>query len=348
MREPTFEGPERPADPLGLHGRSWPVQEHVQTRHRPRYRLAILLFLLTCFTTTTLGGVVHLATRTDATIDVLPLLTPTTVQRVWSDPALLRLGLAFSVPLLLILTAHELGHYVACRRYRIPATVPYFLPAPFFIGTFGAFIRIRGQIRDRRRLFDVGIAGPIAGFAVLLPFLILGVARSEPGVVHLAANEQLADAILYRPGSNLALAGLTRLFHGPGVTPATLDLHPFALAAWVGLLATALNLLPLGQLDGGHVLYAVSGAGHRWLSWPLWLGLVLLGLQWQGWLLWSGMVLLMGLRHPPVGDPSPLDPLRRRLALVAPLMLALCFIPEPLDYVLVQDPPALLAATEGH
>ena len=255
-------------------------------------------------------------------------------------------GLDFAIALIVILLAHEMGHYVLGRRYHINASPPYFIPAPpflNFIGTFGAFIRIRGQIRDRKRLFDVGIAGPIAGFVALVPFLLIGIARSSPGVVHLATSPGTADAILYRPGSNLAMILLTRLFHGQTVPASTLDLHPFALAAWVGLLATALNLMPLGQLDGGHILYAVSRRGHRVLAWPIWLGLIVLGWTWQGWLLWGGLVLLMGLRHPPVTDPTPLDPRRRRLALLAPLILVLCFTPKPLAYLLVQDPPALLA-----
>ncbi|MEE2775349.1 MAG: site-2 protease family protein [Acidobacteriota bacterium] len=339
-RPPVIDALAGPARPLDC-----PVAEPMATtRHRPPYRLAALLFLLTALTTTTLGGVVLLATRTDTTIDVLPFLGPQTLRRVWGDQELLRTGLSFSIPLLLILMAHELGHYVACRRHRIQATVPYFLPAPFFIGTFGAFIRIRSQIRDRRRLFDVGIAGPIAGFVTLLPFLLYGVARSRPGVIHLAESPDLADAILYRPGTNLAITLTSWVFHGTSISPGSLDLHPFALAAWVGLLATALNLVPLGQLDGGHILFAANAKAHRALAWPLWLGLLACGWFWQGWLLWCVLVLVMGLRHPTVVDPEPLDPRRRRLALLAPLMLALAFTPIPLEYVWVQDPPGVLVA----
>jgi Zn-dependent protease len=310
----------------------------------PRYRLASLLFLLTAFTSTTLGGVVHLATRTDTSTDLLPFLGPTTLRQVWADPELIRLGLSFSLPLLFILLCHELGHYIACLRLGIPATPPFFLPAPFFIGTFGAFIRIRGRVHDRDQLFDVGIAGPIAGFVALLPFLLLGVAWSQPGVIHLADGPATADALLYRPGSNLALTLVGRIFH-PGADTFSLDLHPFALAAWVGLLATALNLLPLGQLDGGHVLYSFDGRAHRLLSWPLWFGLLLMGTVWQGWWVWCVLIFFMGLRHPPLGDDdSRLSPGRRRLALVGPLLLVLSFTPEPLAVLLVRDAPGLLAA----
>ena len=303
----------------------------------PRYALSALLFALSFFTTTTLGAGWYLFTRTDVSTDLLPWLTPAVVLRVWSDPALLGIGLRFSLPVLFILLCHELGHYVACRRYRLPATLPYFLPAPFGFGTLGAFIRIRAPIRDRRELFDVGFAGPAAGFVALLPFLVYGVAHSRPAVVRLATGPGDYSADLLVPGKNLLILALVRWFHGPLPQDTVLDLHPFALAAWIGLLATALNLLPLGQLDGGHILYAATGDLQRRLALPLWAGLALVGFYWTGWLLWCVIILVLGLRHPPVRDETTtLDPARRLGALAALLMFALCFMPVPLAIVPVR------------
>jgi membrane-associated protease RseP (regulator of RpoE activity) len=259
-----------------------------------------------------------------------------TLRQIWGDPDLLRLGLTFSIPTLLILLAHELGHYLACRRYRIRATWPHFIPVPFGLGTFGAFIRIKSRIRTKRQLFDVGVAGPIAGFAALLPFLFYGIHRSVPRQVEVA-EPMTTNFILYLPGKSLLLELVARLFHGPRAPDVVLDLHPFALAAWVGLLVTSLNLLPLGQLDGGHILYAVAGRYQRKLALPLWALLALGGFFfWPGWWLWSFLVLLMRLGHPPVRDEAvALDRGRKAVALLALAMFVLCFMPVPLDVVWV-------------
>ena len=305
-------------------------------RRRSNTIVAAVLFFCTFVSTTTLGVVVYLGSRTDVTTDLVPFLGPQTLQRVWNDPELLSTGLLFSVPLLLILLAHEMGHYLACRYYRIDSSPPYFLPSPLFIGTFGAFIRIRGRIPGRRELFDVGIAGPIAGFLALVPFLVLGIGWSSPGVA-IPADESTAIAQLYQPGRNLAFAGLEWLFFGPLPSPLVLNLHPFALAAWVGLLLTALNLLPLGQLDGGHVLYALLGPAQRRYSWLLWFVLAGFGLVWRGWLIWCLLLLILGLRHPPVARESePLGPTRRKVAWVALGLFLVSFTPVPLSVMLVR------------
>ena len=306
--------------------------------------VAAVLFLCTFVSTTTLGVVVYLGSRTDVTTDLLPFLGPQTLQRVWNDSELLSAGLKFSIPLLLILMAHEMGHYLACRYYRIDSSLPYFLPSPFFVGTFGAFIRIRDRIPGRRELFDVGIAGPIAGFVALIPFLVLGIWWSSPGVA-IPATESNAIAQLYQPGSNLSFAGLEWLFFGPLPDPLVLNLHPFALAAWVGLLLTALNLLPLGQLDGGHVLYALFGPIQRRYTWLLWLVLAGFGLVWRGWLIWCLLLLVMGLRHPPVArEWIPLGPSRRKLAWVALGLFLVSFTPQPLSVLLVRADNSQLSA----
>jgi hypothetical protein len=286
--------------------------------------LALLLFALTFFCTTTLGPVLYTWTRDGLPPDVYPLITPRLVAQVWSQAALLRLGLSFSLPVLIILFVHEMGHYLACRHYRLPSTLPYFLPLPAVLGTLGAFIRIQAPIRDKRQLFDVGVAGPFAGFVALLPFLLYGVARSQPMPLQLDSG---ASRLL--PGQCLAMELVTRMFHGRLADGMVLRLHPFALAAWFGLLATAINLLPLGQLDGGHILYAAAGRWQRRLAVPLWLGLALAGVLWGGWVLWCVVIFAMGLFHPPVIDEAtPLDRPRQALAVVALLVFALCFTPR--------------------
>jgi len=301
-----------------------------------RLWLAVLLFLLTGLTTTTMGAVWILYTSAQATTELPLFLLPETVRQVWSDPALLSLGLQFSLPAMFILLCHEMGHYLACRRYRLPATLPYFLPLPLGIGTLGAFIRIRTPIRTKRELFDVGVAGPIAGFVALIPFLVLGVLWSDK--ISAAEIPPGVQGVLLVPGHSLALGGLARLIHGPLGDQQVLQLHPFALAAWFGLLATSLNLIPLGQLDGGHILYAALGRTQRTIAPLLWACLVAVAfLVWPGWGLWCVVTLVMGLRHPPVYDEAvQLDPVRRRIAWAALVIFLLSFMPLPIDQVLIQ------------
>jgi|HubBroStandDraft_3_1064219.scaffolds.fasta_scaffold30710_1 hypothetical protein len=324
--------PEPPAVELLPSTAPWPQplagfpEAPVRAAARPRPGLALLLFGLTVFTTTTLGPVFYMAARPD--VDVPEglglLLSPALIAWVWRNPAVLRLGLAFALPALFILLVHELGHYLACRRYRLPSTLPYFLPVPFSFGTFGAFIRIQAPIRSKRELFDVGIAGPLAGFAALLPFLVLGIARSQPVPLRIAAGTELLV-----PGRSLLFELVSRLIHGRLPDGMVLGLHPYALAACFGLLATAINLIPLGQLDGGHILYAVFGQQQRRLARPVWVLLALAGFLWFGWVVWAVLVLFIGLAHPPVVDETtPLDPRRRRLALAALVILVLSFPPR--------------------
>ncbi|MFP5285418.1 MAG: site-2 protease family protein [Thermoanaerobaculia bacterium] len=297
--------------------------------HQPRWLLALTLFVLTFLCTTTLGPVFWAMTRTDVLTPHEPFLTPMLAMAVWSDPELLRLGLSFSVPAMLILLAHELGHYVACRRYRLPATLPYFIPLPTMLGTLGAFIRIRAPLRDRRELFDVGVAGPIAGFVMLIPFLLYGVARSEPAALQLRPGE-----VLFLPGQCLAIDLAARVFHGPLADGMVLDLHPYALAAWFGLLATSINLIPLGQLDGGHILYAVSRKWQRRLAPLVWLGLAAAGFLWPGWWVWCVLSLVFGVFHPRVqSEAAPLGPGRKLLAALAFAILILSFMPRGLAQV---------------
>lgn len=318
-----------------------PAQAEAAAKSPGSWALAAGLFVAVFFTATTLGVDWVLAARTDviSPIPQVPFvgatLSPGVVRMVWTDPALLRIGLSFSLPMMLILLCHELGHYLFCRRYRIAATPPYFLPAPFAFGTFGAFIRIRAPIRDKRQLFDVGVAGPIAGFVVLVPILVYGIAQSVPTRITPAAEEGPVTVLL-QPGASLLTVLVTRLVHGPLAAGMVLDPHPFVLASWMGLLATSLNLLPLSQLDGGHILYAAVGKLQWKLATPLWLVFLLAGFLFPGWWLWAFIVRVIGLRHPPVADESVgIGPARRAVALFALLMLVLCFMPVPLETTLL-------------
>ena len=291
-------------------------------RGRPRYWLHALLFLLTLITTTGVGA--RLAHNFQANRPAFELEQDlSALVEILYHPSLLVDGLPFSLTLLAILLAHELGHYLTCVWNGIDVSLPYFIPAPTFIGTFGAFIRIRSPIYSKRVLFDVGLAGPLAGFLFLLPAMAIGLAYSKvaPGFA------EGGDLIFGTPPVLRALEAL--IF--PGVAPGDIYLHPVARAAWVGVLATALNLLPIGQLDGGHILYAFVARRHRLLS-RLFVGaLIPIGVfYWYGWLVWAGFFAFFGLKHPPtIYDPVELDPVRRRLGVVALLILLATFTLAP-------------------
>ena len=245
-----------------------------------------------------------------------------TVRDILFSPAYWTLGLPYAIAVMAILGAHEMGHYIACRYYRIDASLPFFLPAPHLFGTFGAIIRIRAPITDRRALFDIGVAGPIAGFVVAVPVLLLGLVRSTP-VMQPPAPGDIGLT------SCLLLEILYPMFFDlrPGMS---LRLDPMFAAAWLGLLATSLNLLPIGQLDGGHMVYALSRPLHDAVSrvgvWVLCLGGALVG----GWHLVTFGILfaIIGPRHPPLlEERAGLGWGRRVIALVALLIFLLCFIP---------------------
>ena len=268
----------------------------------------VLLFLATFLTTTMAGS---FQTGAD------PL----------ADPRLLLRGLPFSVTLMGILLFHEMGHFVLSRMHGVEATLPYFIPGPpILVGTFGAFIRMRTPT-NRRALFDVGAAGPWAGFLVAIPAALYGLARSE---VH-PLVPQAGGLIL---GDSLVFTVLTRMALGVAPADVTIMLHPVALAGWFGLFVTFLNLLPVGQLDGGHVIYALLGRRHRWVARAALaaiLGLALLG--WGGWVLWAFLVTMIGLDHPPTIDDTPLDPRRKLAAWLTIGLFAVTFMPVPIEIV---------------
>jgi membrane-associated protease RseP (regulator of RpoE activity) len=304
-----------------------PAEILMVRRPRPRYWLHALLLLATAFTTLVVGaglqfGFQHGLPPFSERVALFP------VDWVLARPARLLLGVPFALPLLLILLAHEMGHYLYCVRYRVNATLPYFIPAPTLIGTLGAFIRIRGPIPTRTALFDIGIAGPIAGFIVAVFTLAMALLLSRPMPPGAAAGDiQFGYPLIF----DVVHAGLN-LFLGNGALPSMqqANLHPMGVAAWVGMFATALNLLPAGQLDGGHIVYACSPRAHRWVSLATVLVLIPLGaLLWMGWLLWALLLNILGTRHPPVPAWPPLAPGRRALLLLAVLMLLLTFVPAP-------------------
>ncbi|MBM3293845.1 MAG: site-2 protease family protein [Candidatus Aminicenantes bacterium] len=240
------------------------------------------------------------------------------------DPRVIGLSAAYAAALMAILLAHELGHYWTCRRNGLSATLPFFIPAPTLIGTLGAFIKIRTPISRKRVLFDVGIAGPLAGFALAVPALAAGLAWSK--VVPSLPRE---ESILF--GEPLLLKLLSAFLvenPGPGHD---LVLHPVAFAGWVGVLITALNLFPVGQLDGGHIAYAALGPKSRPLArFVLILFLILAAVFWAGWLIWFFLLLLLRVDHPRIADEeAPLGRGRTALAWAAFLIFVLSFIPAP-------------------
>ena len=301
----------------------WPLRPRKRWFNSLPFHLA--LFLLTVVSTLIVGT--HIALNYAQNVPVFDWdVLLAYFRELWRHPALLLLGVPFSFTLLSILLAHELGHYFTCRHYGIRATYPYFIPAPTLIGTLGAFIRIKSPIVNRRELFDVGISGPIAGFVLAIPALILATFLCKGSM-----PVTTPDSILL--GNPLAAILVTRLFRH-GINPATVILHPVGCAAWVGLFATALNLLPVGQLDGGHILYAVLGEKCRIISRGFFLVLLPLGyFCWYGWLAWAVILFFLGLRHPMLIEPEePLGRKRKILALVAALMLVLTFLPTPFRF----------------
>lgn len=223
--------------------------------------------------------------------------------------------------LLLILLAHEFGHYFAAVYHGVDSSLPYFLPSPF-LGTFGAFIRVRSPIYSKRVLFDIGISGPLAGFVFLLPALAVGLAFSKviPGIA------SQGEVVFGAPALQVALEHL--IF--PGIGSANIYLHPVARAAWVGMFATSMNLLPIGQLDGGHILYSFLGRRHRLVSTIICVLMLPLGyFFWYGWSFWGLVLLLVGRRHPVVYDMTDLTPGRRALGWIALAVFLLCFILAP-------------------
>jgi len=295
----------------------------VYRRPRQRLWLHFLLLLATLCTTTLVGA--HMQYNFSHNLPFFDIERLTGVFEMGlGSPAVFATGLPFSLTLLTILMAHELGHYLACVYYGVDATLPYFLPSPVPVtGTFGAFIRIRSAIREKKILFDIGIAGPLAGFVFLLPALGVGLAFSKvlPGInsqgsIHMSvpALQWLAERLIF-----------------PGVSPGDIYLHPVARAAWVGMFATAMNLLPAGQLDGGHVVYALLDRRQTWVTNLFLIALVPMGQYWWVWWMWGAIIFFFARKHPPVYDTTPVGESRVKLGLVALVIFVLCFSLVPIN-----------------
>ena len=301
------------------------------TARRERWWLHAALFFATLITTTFAGAVFAGAIPYDNPIDLLlgTYPVPPGIVHAWLA------GLAFSLPLLAILLCHELGHYLTARWYQLDVSPPYFIPVPLvpsFIGTMGAFIRLRTVLADRRQLLDVGAAGPLAGFAVALPVLWVGVAESVAPPGHPGAGGMLLPLGDWNLGVGDSLVTLVvRHLTHPGA-PAIL-LSPLAFAGWIGMLITMLNLLPIAQLDGGHVLFAALPRWHQRVALAIWVFVVALGWFWRGWLVWGLLVLVLSrgrLGHPPVLDSyRPLPRSRPVLAWAAAVLFLITFAPVP-------------------
>jgi len=243
----------------------------------------------------------------------------------FTNPASLLSGLPFSLPLMFILLSHEMGHYLLARKHRVPATLPYFIPG---FPTFGAFIRMQSLPSDRRVLFDIGAAGPWAGVAATIPALIIGLSLSEVQPLN------PLDGGLYL-GDSLLFLALTQLVLGVSGSDVSIALHPIAFAGWFGLFVTFLNLLPVGQLDGGHVVYSLVGRLHRWVARAFLVVIAVLGAHgWTGWFFWIGLLALLGVDHPPTRDfISSLDPRRKVYAWCTVGLFVLTFMPVPISQI---------------
>ncbi len=330
-----------PTPPLSytLETPQYPQVFTVSKAFRRPYWLHLLLLLLTFGTTLVVG--VQLAFNYDHRLPAfefgagwMPLFHPLWI---WHNPSLLLSGVPFALTLMCILMAHEMGHFILCEKYGVHATLPFFIPAPTVIGTMGAFIRIKSPIRSRQALFDIGIAGPIAGFLAAIPFLFLGLMLSRPAGLSHESGYDIGFPLVFQ----LVYWVIRPLAH-PGADLSRLSLHPIAIAAWVGMFATALNLIPGGQLDGGHIVYAVAPHAHKRVTRLSIIVLSLLGIiglvrlainvtpwAWPGWLLWALILGMTGWRHPAVPLWPGLDNTRRWLAWGAVLMLVLTFLPTP-------------------
>ncbi len=320
-----------------------PIQVFVARPPRQRTWLYVLFFFLTVLTTLVMGArmqynFVHNLPAFSLSDDSPGLMSSYT----WAlrHPSNLLMGLPFSLTLMLILFAHEMGHYLYCRYYGVYATLPFFVPFPSLIGTLGAFIRIKSPIRSRSALFDIGIAGPIAGFVFACAALAVGLGLSKPAPV----VQLTPDVILGLP----PIFGLfARILHGAhGLSLAHANLHPIAVAAWVGMFATALNLLPGGQLDGGHIVFSISPRLHRVISGLTILILIPLGIyRWMGWFIWALLLGISGLRHPMVPEYPGITAGRKWVAVIGAIMLYLTFTSTPFTQASLRD---VLIGMRGH
>jgi membrane-associated protease RseP (regulator of RpoE activity) len=252
--------------------------------------------------------------------------------RPFADPASISKGVPYAFTLLAILGTHEFGHYFAARHHKVTVTLPYFIPLPliFSFGTLGAFIQLRSPVRNRNQLFDVGVAGPLAGLVIAIPLLLYGLAISPVEPLPTQGN-------YFLEGNSLLYLGAKYLVHGQILPGNGLDvmLNPIAFAAWFGLLVTAFNLLPVGQLDGGHVIFTLIGDRIQIVGTLFVAALLVMGVMlWPGWFVWALLIFLLGVGHPPpLNDVTPLSRGRKLLALLTIFIFVLVFTPVPLTVI---------------
>ena len=272
-------------------------------------RIHWILFLLTIFTTLFAGAIMEGA-------------------QIYSNPLEIFKGIPFSFTLLFILGTHEFGHYYYAQKHKVDATLPYFIPAPpflFLIGTFGAFIKIKSPIYRKDALLQIGAAGPIAGFIIAVPALVIGLLLSE-----VIEKKDIQGAIIL--GDSILMKVLTFITHPGLLESQDIMLHPIAFAGWIGLLVTMLNLLPIGQLDGGHIAYAMLGEKQDIIGKLAFLLLIPLSFFSINWLIWGILLLLLmrSVKHPPIQDIHvPLSYKDKRIGYACLIIFILCFIPAP-------------------
>jgi membrane-associated protease RseP (regulator of RpoE activity) len=299
-------------------------------RAKPRSWLNVVLFALTCISAFYVGlswSVSYIyADQLAANSQFSP------PGQAYADPRVVQLSLVYTIVLIVILLGHEMGHYLACRHYRLEATLPFFIPAPTLIGTLGAFIKIRSPITQKKHLFDIGVAGPLVGFLLSLPALVYGLSLSR--IVPAIPRD---EALVF--GEPLLLKLVSGALFKNAPAGSDLFLHPVGFAAWVGILLTSFNLFPIGQLDGGHVSYAFLGQRSKPLA-KILLGVFLaMGVFfWVGWIVWALIILLLGTKHPRVNDEQESLSLSRRiLGFVVIVIFVLSFSPAPIKgYSLLQ------------
>ncbi len=297
---------------------SEPVAELPDESRFSRYLLPGGLFLLTVFTTLWAGAYQDRPDLFHPFLGAWRLLT--------ERPEELLLGIPFALTLLLILVTHELAHFICSKLHRVPASLPLFIPGlPILVGTFGAIIRVRGPILERKALFDIGISGPLAGFVVALVALVMGLRWSQVEI-------GISPDSPFLVGRSLLVDWVVSAVMGELPAGASINLHPIAEAAWFGLFVTCLNLIPIGQLDGGHVAYALWGDRQRIIALTALPCLLFLGyFGWHGWLVWVGMAGLLGLAHPSIPRPeAALGPVRTWLGRATVVLFFVIFPPFPI------------------
>lgn len=283
-------------------------KREVVFRRRPNPMINVMLFLMTVFSTLFVGAAMEGGN---------PMYDWTEIFK----------GIPFAGTLLAIIGCHEFGHYFMCKKHKVEATLPYFIPAPTIIGTLGAVIKIRSPIKTTKALFDIGAAGPIAGFIVALPVIYFGLQSSE--IRETAAGQGgmvFGDPLIMKAAIWMILGEVPEGF--------TVYISSVGFAGWVGMLVTAFNLMPLGQLDGGHIAYAMIGERQSKLGYMTFMALILLSLIWWGWVIWIILAVFMKIRHPAgMTKIEPLDPLRKRIGYLCLVMFVICFIPVPIEDV---------------